>query len=149
MSDKYQSADLILKLYDLRREEKMREARTWWETYFPETLDDILQTLLNPESGAKLRMVVSYWEMGAGLVNRGAIDEDMYNESATEQFLIFAKIYPFLSQIRETFASPDFLKNLELLIMRMPDAETRLAMRREQAKGWIQKRAELANSQTN
>jgi len=145
MSDKYQSADLILKLYDLRREEKMREARTWWEYYYPETLDDVLQTLVNPEASAKLRMVISYWEMGAGLVNHGAIDEEMYNEASTEQFLVFAKIYPFLSQVRETFNSPDFMKNLETLIMRMPDAESKLAMRREQAKSWIQKRAEMAN----
>jgi len=133
-------------LYELRREEKMREARSWWETFFPESPEDILQTLANPETSAKLRMVISYWEMGAGFVNHGAIDEEMYNEASTEQFLVFAKIYPFLTAIRETFSSPDFLKNLEALIMRMPDAAERLAKRREMAKNWIQKRAEMAKA---
>lgn len=142
MSDKYQSADLILKLYELRREEKMREARTWWEGYFPETLEDVLQTLVNPETSAKLRMVISYWEMGAGFVNHGAIDEAMYNEASTEQFLVFAKIQPFLAEIRQKFDSPEFLVNFEKLVMRMPDAEARLAKRRAMAKQWIESRRE-------
>ncbi len=144
MNDKGQSADLILKLYELRREEKMREARSWMDSYFPENLEDILQTLSNPETSAKLRMVISYWEMGAGFVNHGAIDEEMYNEASTEQFLVFAKLYPFLPEIRDCFDSPDFLKNLEKLIMRMPDAEARLAKRLQMTKSWLQKRAEMA-----
>jgi Domain of unknown function (DUF4760) len=146
MSDKYQSADLILKLYDLRREEKMREARSWWETFFPETLEDILLALDNTEAGAKLRMVISYWEMGAGMVNHGAIDEEMYNDSAGEQFLVFAKIHPFIKEIREKFDSPDFLKNFEALILRMPDAEARLAKRRAMAKQWVERRTEAAKA---
>ncbi len=61
---KAESADLILKMYELRREKKMRKARSWMDSYFPENLQDILQTLANPETSAKLRMVISYWEMG-------------------------------------------------------------------------------------
>lgn len=137
---KAESAELILKLYDLRREEKMREARAWWDDYFPESLEDILNTLSNTETSAKFRMVISYWEMGANFVNHGAIDEEMYNEASTEQFLVFAKINPFLHEAREYFNSPDFMKNLEALVMRMPDAESRLKKRREMAKEWMLKR---------
>ncbi len=70
----------------------------------------------------------------------------MYIEASTEQFLVYVKIQPFLNEIRETFDSPDFLKNFEKLIMRMPDAEARLAKRREMTKNWMQKRAEMEHN---
>lgn len=60
------------------------------DTYYPASLDDILQVLANSETNAKLCIIISYWEIGASFVNHGAIDEQMYNESSTKQFLVYA-----------------------------------------------------------
>jgi hypothetical protein len=108
---KVESADLILKLYDLRRETKMREARNWIFGFNPTSADDIMNTMMDPEVGAYLRMVISYWEMAASLVNHGAIDADMFNDTAGEHVMVFAKIEPFLEGIREKMDSPDAFKH--------------------------------------
>ena len=144
--NKVESADLILKLYDLRREEKMREARSWIITFFPESAGDIMQTMIDPEASAKFRMVISYWDMAASFVNHGAIDEEMFNDTAGEHVLIFSKIEPFLEEVRQAMGSPNFLKNLETLVMKLPDAKEMLAARREMMKRWMQARAEHAQS---
>ncbi|MDQ3710804.1 MAG: hypothetical protein M3388_01085, partial [Acidobacteriota bacterium] len=66
---KAESAELILKLYDLRREATMREARNWMISFFPEGAADVIQAMLNPETSAYYRMVTSYWDMAASFVN--------------------------------------------------------------------------------
>lgn len=143
---KAESADLILKLYDLRREAAMREARNWIVTFFPESAGDVLQTMIDAETSAKFRMVTSYWDMAATFVNHGAIDEEMFNETAGEHVLVFAKIEPFLEEVRQNMGSPNFLKNLETLVMKLPDARETLAARREMMKRWMQMRADAAKA---
>ena len=133
---KAESADLILKMYELRREAKMREARNWFVTFFPESAEDILQTAINPEFGAYYRMVVSYWDMAASFVNHGAIDEEMFMDTAGECIIVFSKIEPFLEGLRETTKRPKMLTNLEKLVMRQPDAKEMLATQREMMKRW-------------
>ncbi|MBA2494978.1 MAG: hypothetical protein H0V31_09830 [Acidobacteria bacterium] len=143
---KAESADLILKLYDLRREPVMREARNWVISFFPESMQDIMQTMINAETSAYFRMVTSYWDMAASFVNHGAIDEEMFADAHGEHIVVFSKIEPFLAEIRETMGSPNYLKNLEMLIMRMPDAKEMLDKRREMMKRWMQTRAEMSKS---
>jgi hypothetical protein len=143
---KVESADLILKLYDLRREEKMREARNWIISFFPESMSDVMKTMVNPETSAYFRMVTSYWDMAASFVNHGAIDEEMFNDAHGEHVIVFAKIEPFLEEVRQTMNSPQFLKNLETLVMKMPDAKQTLAARREMMKRWMEARSEMAQS---
>src|SRR5215831_17098039 len=99
---KQEEADLILKLYDLRREPVMREARNWWFTFNPTNTQDFVDVLMS-DKGAYYRMVVSYWEMAAALVNNGAIDEKMFNEANGEHIFVFAKVQPFLADIRSTY----------------------------------------------
>ena len=142
MSDKFQSADLILKLYDLRREEKMREARNWFVSFLPESAEEIMQTVMNPETSAFYRMVISYWDMAASFVNHGAIDEEMFMSSAGECILVFAKIEPYLEDLREITKRPKMLTNLETLVMRQPDAKEMMATHREMMKRWAQARTE-------
>ncbi|HEY0050565.1 MAG TPA: hypothetical protein VGB68_14835 [Pyrinomonadaceae bacterium] len=144
--NKAESADLILKLYDLRREEKMREARSWITSFFPESAADIMQVMVSAETSAYFRMVTSYWDMAASFVNHGAIDEEMFLESNGECVLIFSKVEPFLEEMRQIMGSPNYLKNLETLIMKMPDAKQMLAARREMMKRWMQMRAETAKT---
>jgi Domain of unknown function (DUF4760) len=143
--NKSESADLILKLYDLRREEKMRAARDWFPTFFPNSAQEIMGAMVNAETSAKLRMVISYWDMAATLVNHGAIDEAMFNESAGEHIMVFSKVEPYIAELREMFGNPTFLANLEKLIMRMPNAKEMLESRREMMAKWVQARAEAAN----
>ncbi len=143
---KAESAELILKLYDLRREPTMREARSWIISFFPESTQDIMQAMIKAETSAYYRMVTTYWDMAASFVNHGAIDEEMFIDSQTEYWVVFAKIEPFLSELRETMGAPNMMGNLEKLIMRQPDAKERLAATRERMKRWMQARAETSKS---
>lgn len=144
MDDKYKSADLILKLYELRREEKMREARNWYATFFPESAEEIMQTILNPETSANYRMVISYWDMAASFVVHGAIDADMFNDVSGESVMVFSRIEPFLQELREITKRPQMLANLEKVVMSQPNAKEMLANLREMMKKYMQARAELA-----
>lgn len=128
---KVESADLILKLYDLRREPKMREARNWIFSFNPTSADDYFQTMMDPQVGPYLRMVSSYWDMAAAMVNHGAIDADLFNETAGEHVMVFAKIEPFLAELREKFQNPDSFKNLEKVVLGAPNGAERLAKTQE------------------
>ena len=131
MANKVESADLILKLYDLRREEKMRKAREWFFTFNPQSADEYWATMMNPEVGAYARMVTSYWDMAATMVVQGAIDADLFNETAGEHVMVFAKIEPILAELRQRFDNPNALKNLEKVIMDLPDGAARVKKTQE------------------
>jgi hypothetical protein len=136
-------AALILKLYDLRREETMRTARNWYSREFnPESMADIEKILFSEHSG-HLRMVASYWDMAAALVNNGAISAQLFNDTNGEQFLAFGKLEPFLKDIRAAFG-PQFLANLEKLIDATPGGRERAAAVRERMKAM---RARFAEAQ--
>lgn len=141
---KVESADLILKLYELRREEKMREARNWMISFFPESAEDITKAMMNTETSAYYRMVTSYWNMVASFVNHGAIDVEMFDETHGEHIVVFSKVEPFLEELRQTSGNPKYLHNLEQLIIKSPEDREMLAKRREMMKQWMQKRAETA-----
>lgn len=145
---KVESAELILKLYEARREPVMREARNWMIGFFPESAQDIMQAMINPQTSAYYRMVTTYWDMAASFVNHGAIDEEMFLDSSNEALVIFSKVEPYLAEIREIQKNPNILKNLESLIMRQPNAKEMLAGRRELMKRWMAARAEMAKATT-
>ena len=128
---KAESADLILKLYDLRRETKMREARNWVFSFNPTSAEQYWQTMMDPEVGGYLRMVTSYWDMAAAMVNHGAIDADLFNETAGEHVMVFAKVQPFLAELREKFQNPEAFKNLEKVILDAPNGAEKLAKTQE------------------
>ena len=132
--NKVESADLILKLYDLRREPVMRKAREWFTAFTPESVDDINKAMMDEEVGGYCRMVPSYWEMAASLVNHGAIDAEMFKDTVGEHILVFSKIEPFLGEMREQWESPDMYKHLEKVIYDLPDGKERLAKMREMMK---------------
>jgi hypothetical protein len=131
MANKVESADLILKLYDLRREEKMRAAREWFFTFNPQSADEYWATMMDPEVGAYARMVISYWDMAATMVVQGAIDAELFVETAGEHIMVFAKLEPILADLRERFGNPNALKNLEKVIMDLPDGAERVKKTQE------------------
>ena len=139
MSSAYESADLILKLYDLRREKVMRKAREWYMRQFhPASAQDVVNTLRG-EHSAYFRMVTSYWEMAASFVNAGAIDWKMFmNANPGEPVNVFAKLYPHLEELRSMFASKyderAAFQHLEEVVMQLPHAKEQIAERVEQFK---------------
>lgn len=124
---KQEDAHLILKLYDLRREEKMRAARTWFfQDFHPQSVQDVIDTTRG-EHSAHLRMVTSYWDMAAALVNHGAIDVEMFTDANLEHVAIYAKMAPFLNELRTTMGVPRLMKSLETLIQNTPQGAEMVA----------------------
>jgi hypothetical protein len=127
VTSKYESADLLLKLYDLRREPVMRKARAWFrEQFAPASAEEIL-TVYRGKTSAPYRMVTTYWSMAAALVLHEAIDEQMFADVNGEHIMVYAKLQPFLSELRTRLSNPGYLEKLERLILRMPDAQARIA----------------------
>jgi hypothetical protein len=130
---KQEEATLILKLYELRREETMRKARDWFFRDFnPESLADFNAVMFSENSG-HARMVITYWDMAAALVNNGAMSAELFTDSNAEHFSVFAKIEPLLGEIRNAYG-PQFANNLEKLIDATPDGRKRVAAVRERIK---------------
>ena len=127
---KHEDADLILKLYDLRRESVMRDARNWMFSFNPTSIQDVMETMVGEHSG-HLRMVISYWDMACAMVNSGAIDEELFNQTNGEHIFVYMKMEPVIEEVRKMFDNPEFLKNLESVVKRIPDIETKLPAMRE------------------
>jgi hypothetical protein len=111
----HEQVNLMLRLYDTRREPRLREAREWYLAHFhPASADDVMK-LAPPMSqeNAFMRMVVSYWEMVASIVNRGLIDEDFFFENTGEQWVVWEQLKPIVEQWRAMFKNPHVFKNLE------------------------------------
>jgi len=134
---KAESADLILKLYDLRREKKMRKARNWIFGYNPTSVEEHMKTMMDEEVGGYLRMVVSYWDMAATMVNQGAIDAELFNQTNGEHIMVFAKIQPILADMRKMWEMPDMLSNLEKVIMDRPDGAEKVKKTQEWMKSMM------------
>ncbi|MBZ5526699.1 MAG: hypothetical protein LAN71_02195 [Acidobacteriia bacterium] len=126
-------AELILRLYDLRREAELRKARSWGLIQFwPESADDYLKVgmALGTQENAWLRQVLGYWDMAASLVLRGALNADLFLEGASsgEMFFLFCKIQPHLKEIREKMQNPKMMANIEKVIYLTKESRERFEM---------------------
>jgi hypothetical protein len=126
-------AGLILKLYDLRREAEMRKARNWFVTEFwPESADDLLSVMnkFPSQENAWLRQVGSYWDMAAAFVLQGALHEELFVQPGCsgEMFFIFAKIQPFLKELRQKTNNPGAWSNIEKVTTGSKTARKRLEL---------------------
>ncbi len=127
MSTPYESADLLLKLYDQRREPVLRAAREWFFHRFdPQSANEVFAVWIGSES-ASYRMVTTYWEMAASFVAYHAIDPAMFHAANTEYVAVIAKLGSFLPELRRLSGVPDYLRYLETLVLSLPDAEVRLS----------------------
>jgi hypothetical protein len=133
MATKYESAQLLMKLYELGHDETMRKARDWFIGFDPAGLNDVIKAATGPAS-AYYRMVITYWDMAASFVNHDAIDEEMFNETIAEHMAVFSKIHPYVAELRVAFGDPGYLANLEKLVMRMPNVRDRLDQIRRRMK---------------
>jgi hypothetical protein len=111
----HEQANLLLRLYELRREPRLRQARTWFYSQFdansPQEL--ISKYPMGSEESASLRMVLSYWDMAAGMVNRGLIDDEMFFENSAEGWVVWEKVKGIVPAQREATKNPTYLLQLE------------------------------------
>ena len=140
-------AQLILHLYELRREPEMRKARNWWGgEFFPQNADDYLKVLwaMNSPENNWLRQVQSYWGMAAAFVLEGVLNEDLFLQPAVsgEMFLILAKVQPFLKELRAKLNDPHVFSNIEKAATRTKWGRDRLQLMIKRVETMRQKRAE-------
>ncbi|HEY2374984.1 MAG TPA: hypothetical protein VGH98_03320 [Gemmatimonadaceae bacterium] len=128
MTDTASAASLLLKLYELRTEPTLRQARAWFAFEFhPSSTREVLSTWLGPgHESAPYRMVTSYWDMAASLVSLGAIPAEMFNAANTEHVALYAKLRPFLGEVRAATRYPDYLSHVERLVTGPADAPERI-----------------------
>ncbi len=136
-------AELLLRLYDLRREEKLRRARQWVAGKFHADSLEMFEQVAprGSEEDAYIRMVWSYWDMAASLVNHGLIKEDLFFENTSEFWVIWEKVKPLVPLLRKARKNPLFLRNLETLSLRY---EGWMAARAPEALDALRDRLKLA-----
>lgn len=123
----HEDANLLLRLYELRREEKMRKARDWFVKNFHAGTIEEFQKLcpLGSEENAFYRMVVSYWEMAASLVTAGVLQQELFTQNSRELLLVWERIRDVVPGLRESFKNANLARNLEAVANTM--ASDRLA----------------------
>jgi hypothetical protein len=110
----YDDANLILRLYELRREDTMRRARQWFASFSPNSPDEIQKvTTFGTQENAYMRMVLSYWDMAASMVTSGVLNEDLFLESGGELLFTWEKVSQIVPESRKRMNNPAYLKNLE------------------------------------
>jgi hypothetical protein len=113
----HEQANLMLRVYELRREPRLRQAREWFvRNFYPETIAD--RASLTSEEDANFRMVTSYWEMVASLFKRGMLDEDLFFECNAEFWIVWDRLKPFASDVRTAAKDPHVWDNLEKMAVR-------------------------------
>ena len=131
MPTPYESAQLNLKLFELRREPVLREARQWFLFEFdPQSFEELL-TIAGGERNSSFRMVLGYWDMAASMVTNGAIDAQSFRDAHGEVFATFAKVAPYLAELRAKVHEPDFCKHVEAVVMGQAEAQAILDRRRK------------------
>jgi hypothetical protein len=129
-------AEIILKLYDLRRETVMRQARAWViGEFWPATADEYFALAGNSADPHNpfLRQVISYWEMAAAMVLHGAVSAELFVDCNAEGFLLLAKFAPILDEIRQK--NPMFLNKTSELVRRFTAAAARYEAAQKNVEG--------------
>ena len=142
----YDDANLILRLYELRREETMRKARQWFASFPSNNPDEIQKvTTFGTQENAYMRMVLSYWEMVASIVNRGQIDDELIFENNGEIWVVWDRIRSIVPTWRAAYKNPMVFHNLEEACKRLeawrekraPGANTAMRQMMQQARGKV------------
>ncbi len=111
----YDQVNLMLRLYELRRDPRLRQARSWFVEHFhPDSPEDMMKKYPpGSEENTNIRMVISYWDMIAGIVNRGLIDDELFFESNGEIWVVWDRIRSIVPAWRAAFKNPTVFHNLE------------------------------------
>jgi hypothetical protein len=135
-----------MQLYDLRREPETRRARNWWVVEFwPQSADDFMKIVgaMGSQENNWLRQVSGYWSMAASFVLQGALSEELFIQPAVsgEMFLIFAKVHPFLKELREKIGDPQMFGNIERVVTGSKFARERLKLTLKRVETMREKRS--------
>jgi hypothetical protein len=124
----YQDAELVLKLYDLRREAVMRQARDFVAQFSPSSFEELMSVVgaFGTKENAYVRQVLGYWEMVASLIVHGTINAALAQDTLGEMNFVYGKVQPFIKEMREKMMSPEFLQNMEKVIEGTPEGRERL-----------------------
>ena len=123
-------ASLILRLYELRREEKLRAAREWYRTKcVPLSVEDVKTIYNTPgEENTNFRMATTYWDMACSFVASGVLHPELFIQSGSESLMIWSRVEEFVPRIREEMGMPYFLANIEKTIAMIPSSQERLKL---------------------
>ena len=145
----HEQANLMLRLYELRREPRLRQARSWFmERFSAATPEEMMQKYPpGSEEITSVRMVVSYWDMCASIVNRGLVDDELYFESNGEAWVVWQKLCHLAPTMRATYKNPTMFEHLESLAKRLEEwRERRAPGSSEVLRQMFQQRAQVAKS---
>ena len=125
-----EDAQIIMKLYDLRRESEMRNARKWFAGWWPTSADGVIAIINGggTQENAWFRQVSGYWDMAASFVLRGILNEELFWDSGGEMWFTFAKLQPFLAEVREKTGNKMLYTRIEKVATRTKDGRDRLQM---------------------
>jgi hypothetical protein len=137
-------AQVLLKLYELRREPEMRKARNWWfNDFWPNNADDFLKVAwaMNTQENNWLRQVSGYWGMAASLVLQGALSGELFlrPSSSGEMFVMFGKVHPFLKDLREKLGDREVFLDVEKVITNTKWGRERLKFILKRIETWHEK----------
>src|SRR4029077_781377 len=120
----YEDATLVLRLYELRREDRLRAAREWYRAkFFPQSYEDVQAIALSAGSeNENWRMVTSYWDMAASFVAQGVLHPELFFDSGGEALFVWAKVEPYVTQLRQDLQTPRLLAHVEKAISMVPRA---------------------------
>ena len=113
----YDDASLILRLYELRREDRMRQARAWFAAKCKvKSYEELVQ--LAPggsDENASVRMVTSYWDLVSSFITAGVLNKELFFQSGRELLLVWERVRGILPSWREAYKDPNYLKHLETI----------------------------------
>ena len=131
-------AEVVMKLYDLRREAEMRKARNWYGNADFSTWESVQKLAMSwgTQENAWMRQVLTYWENAASLVLHGAVHEGLFWDWNGEMIFTYVKIKPWIKQLRQMSGNDEFLANTEKLLNSTPELRQRVEFMEGQFKKW-------------
>jgi hypothetical protein len=111
----YDDANLLLRLYELRREEKLRQAREWFmKNFHARTIKEFQKVCpMGSQENAYARMVWSYWDMAASFVTSGVLHQDLFTQNSNELLFVWLRVSDFIALWRQRMENPHMVENLE------------------------------------
>ncbi len=125
----HEQANLLLRLYELRREPRLRQARSWFFAQFEaSTMEEAMSKYpMGSEDNASMRMVISYWDMAVGFANRGLIDDELFFENSMEAWIVWEKVKSLVALQRAASRNPTYMMHLEKFVARFEAWRERVA----------------------
>jgi hypothetical protein len=144
----HHDAELVLKLYDLRRESVMREARNWMATFNPKSIDDVVTVMSNfgSKENAYMRQVCGYWEMVASFIVHGTLNADLAYDTLGEMYFVYAILQPVVEDFRKKFNAPEFFKNVQQVVESTQKGRERVAQVQQRRAEMMSRMAAAAKS---